>query len=183
MTEIDFLIQRRYADYRHGTGVQLKLFAGQLDKSPLHICWDSGRPVPETYRPLLNLDRTWLRYWPFSRGKGLVSRFESSIRKDWRGPQQIRSRIKPFKTSTKKKPSAYVIVASEFEAAVAREILDYLEAEYVLKVVDFLHLGPTQLPEYPHLSSLVLGAKKIYALTPTIQEVLMKISGRQTSHC
>jgi hypothetical protein len=45
--------------------------------------------------------------------------------------------------------------------------------------MDYLHLGATELSEFPEFSAILKGAKKIYALTPPIQAVLAKISGRR----
>jgi hypothetical protein len=177
--QIDFIVNRRYADYRHGTGVQLKLFAGQLAHKSLHICWDDGRSVKDTYQPVCNLNTSVLRTWPFSRGKGLVARVEEKLGLTWHNPARIAKRAKQFSSTKNGKSRAYVIIASEGEAEIARQILDVLDAEYVVNVMDYLHLGDTDLTEFPHFTAILNGAKKIYALTPPIQTALARISGRE----
>jgi hypothetical protein len=177
--QMDFLINRRYADYRHGTGVQLKLFAGQLVKKPLHICWDDERCVKDTYQPVCNLNTSWHRAWPFYRGKGLVGRMEDKLGLTWHDQKRIAKQASQFSTTRSNRAHAYVIVASEEEAKIARQILDVLDADYVVNVMDYLHLDPTGPAEFPQFAALLNGAKKIFALTPPIQAALAKISGRK----
>jgi hypothetical protein len=176
---IDFLINRRYADYRHGTGVQLKLLAGQLDHKGMHICWDDGDSVEDTYQPVYNLNTSLLRVWPFARGRGIVGRTEKALGLTWHQPSRIERKARNFSAAKKGRLHAYVIIASEEEAKIARQILDGLDADYVVNVMDYLHLGTTELSEFPEFSAILKGAKKIYALTPPIQAVLAKISGRR----
>ncbi|MGA2869875.1 MAG: hypothetical protein ABSF34_12050, partial [Verrucomicrobiota bacterium] len=147
--QIDYLINRRYADFRHGTGVQIKLFAGQLAQNPLHICWDVERSVSDTYQPVRNLNTSLLKAWPFKRGRGLVARMETKLGLTWHDQQRITRRVKQFTRPGTGKPRAYVIVASEEEAKIARQILGVLDAEYIVNVMDYLHLGETELPELP----------------------------------
>ena len=171
---MDYLINRRLADYRHGTGVQLKLFADHAGGEPLHICWDDARPVKETYEPTYNLNTSLLRVWPFRRGKGLVARLEDKVGLIWHEQTRITKRIKKLAGAGKLR--AYVIIASEAEAQIARWVLEALEAEYVVKVVDYLHMGDTELTDYPNLFAVLKGAKRAFALTPTIQQALANIS-------
>jgi hypothetical protein len=77
------------------------------------------------------------------------------------------------------KSRAYVIVASEEEAKIARQILDVLDADYLVNVMDYLHLDPEEPAEFPQFAALLKGAKKIFALTPPIQAALARISGRK----
>lgn len=176
---VDYIINRRYADFRHGTGVQIKLFAGQLEESPLHICWDVEPPVSDTYQPVCNLDTSLLKKWPFRRGRGLVADTEKKLGLTWDIPSRIEKQLKKFSTGKNGETRAYVIVASEAEAGIARRALKVLNARYVVNVMDYLHLGDTGLPEYPEFAALLKGAKKVFALTPPIQEVLSQISGRR----
>jgi hypothetical protein len=176
---IDYLINRRYADFRHGTGVQIKLFAGEILQQPLHICWDAEQGVSDTYQPVCNLNTSLLRTWPFKRGRGLVNRIETALGLNWQDPPRIARRLRQFSRSGNRKPRAYVIVASEEEAKITRRILAVMDAEYVVNVMDYLHLGKTHLPEFPEFAALLRGARKIFALTPPIQEVLAQISDRQ----
>jgi glycosyltransferase involved in cell wall biosynthesis len=177
--QMNFLINRRYADYRHGTGVQIKLFAGQLIEKPLHICWDDGRSVKDTYQPVCNLNTSLLKVWPFRRGRGLVVRMEAKLGLTWGDSSRIAKRVKQFATAKTGKSRAYVIIASEEEAHIARRILDILDAEYVVNVMDYLHLGCAELSKFPHFAAILKRAKKIFALTPPIQMTLEKISGRK----
>jgi hypothetical protein len=177
--QVNFLINRRYADFRHGTGVQIKLFAGQLVQKPLHLCWDDGRSVTDTYQPVCNLNTSLLRAWPFRRGRGLVGRMEEKSGLMWHDRARIAKRVKQFSIATASKSRAYVIIASEEEAKIARQILDVLHADYVVNVMDYLHLGVTELSEFPHFDAILKGAKKIFALTPPIQATLARISGRE----
>jgi hypothetical protein len=176
---MDFLINRRYADHRHGTGVQMKLFAAQLVEKPWHICWDDGCEVQDTYRPVCNLNTSWHRAWSFYRGKGFVGRMEKKLGLDWRNPGRIAKRVRQFSTAKTGKPRAYVIVASEEEAKISRQTLDVLDANYVVNVMDYLHLEPAGPNEFPHFAALLNGAKRIFALTPPIQSVLGRMSGRK----
>jgi hypothetical protein len=176
---VDYIINRRYADFRHGTGVQIKLFAGQLAEIPLHICWDVEQPVSDTYQPVCNLDTSLLKKWPFRRGRGLVAGTERKLGLAWNNPVRIEERLKKFAARKKGEARAYVIVASEEEAGIARRTLKVLNAQYVVNVMDYLHLGDTGLPEYPEFAALLKEAKKVFALTPPIQEVLSQISSRQ----
>ncbi len=178
MSQIDYIINRRYADFRHGTGVQIKLFAGQLGETPPHICWDVERPVSDTYQPVCNLDTSLLRVWPFRRGRGLVVDMEKKLGLTWHNQSRIEKQLRQFSSKTDRKPRAYVIAASEEEAGISRQILKALDAEYVVNVMDYLHLGDTNLPEFPQFAALLRGAKKIFALTPPIRAVLAQISGR-----
>ena len=176
---MNYLINRRYADHRHGTGVQIKLFAGQLVEKPLHICWDDERSVGDTYQPVCNLNTSLLKAWPFRRGRGLVGRIEARLGLRWQEPARLAKRVKALSTGEIKKKRAYVIIASEEEAAIARRILEVLGAEYVINVMDYLHLGSTELSEFPQFAGILQGAKKIFALTPPIQAVLARICGRE----
>ncbi|MDR3456882.1 MAG: hypothetical protein P4N60_05510 [Verrucomicrobiae bacterium] len=177
--QIDYLINRRYADFRHGTGVQIKLFAGEIGQNPLHICWDVEQNVADTYQPVCNLNTSWLRTWPFKRGRGLVNRVETSLGLTWHNQSRIAKCLNQFSRSGSGKPRAYVIVASEEEAKITRQIMEVLPADYVVNVMDYLHLGETDLPELPEFAALLKGARKVFALTPPIQDVLAQISGRR----
>ncbi len=175
---MDYLINKRYADHRHGTGVQIKLFAEQLAQKPPHLCWDDEQPVKDTYEPVCNLNTSWLRTWPFARGRGLVGKVEAALGLTWHNQARIAKKIKPFSAAKTGKSRAYVIIASEGEAKIARQILAVLDAEYVVNVMDYVHLGVTELPEFPEFAAILKGAKKIFALTPPIQATLAGISGR-----
>jgi len=177
--QIDYLINRRHADFRHGTGVQIKLFAREIAQQPLHICWDVEQSVSDTYRPVCNLNTSRLRTWPFKRGRGLLNRAETILGLTWHKQSNIVKQLKPFSRPGNGKPRAYVIVASEEEARITRQVLQIVNAEYVVNVMDYLHLGDTDLPEFPEFAALLKGARKIFALTPPIQDVLAEISGRQ----
>jgi hypothetical protein len=177
--QIDYVINRRYADFRHGTGVQIKLFAGEIAQKPLHICWDVEQSVTDTYQPVCNLNTSGLRTWPFKRGRGLVNRAETMLGLTWHNQSRVAKLLKQFPRPGNGKPRAYVIVASEEEAKITRQVLKVVDAEYVVNVMDYLHLGDTDLPEFPEFAALLKGARKIFALTPPIQGVLAQISGRQ----
>jgi hypothetical protein len=96
----------------------------------------------------------------------------------WDDEARIIGRVKRSASPGTKRLRAYVIVASENEAQIARLVLESLEAEYVVKVVDYLHLGPTELPGYPNLAKVLNGAKRVFALTPPIQRALAHVSKR-----
>ena len=177
--QIDYLINRRYADFRHGTGVQIKLFAGEIGQHPLHICWDVEKSIGDTYQPVCNLNTSRLRTWPFKRGRGLVNRAETILGLTWHKQPRIAGQLKQFSLPENGKRRAYVIVASEEEAKITRQVLKVVATEYVVNVMDYLHLGETDLPEFPEFAALLKGARKIFALTPPIREVLAQISGRQ----
>jgi len=176
--EIDYLINRRYADFRHGTGVQIKLFAVEIAQQPLHICWDVEQSVSDTYQPVCNLNTSRLRTWPFKRGRGIVNQAEMILGHTWHKQSRIANRLKEFSRTGSRNTRAYVIVASEEEAKISRQVLKIIDAEYVVNVMDYLHLGETDLLEFPEFATLLKEARKIFALTPPIQDVLAQISGR-----
>lgn len=153
--QIDYLINRRYADFRHGTGVQIKLFAGEIGQQPLHVCWDVEQPVSDTYQPVCNLNTSWLRDWPFRRGRGLVNRVETTLGLTWEDQSRIAKKLRPLARPGNGKPRAYVIVASEEEAKITRRVLQVVAAEYVVNVMDYLHLGDTDLPDFPEFAALL----------------------------
>jgi len=170
------MLNRRYADHRHGTGVQMKLFADQLLQKPFHICWDHEQTVVDTYQPVVNLNTSWLRDWPFSRGRGLVNRLETILGRTWHQQTRLARRTKQFVGANNSKPRAYVIIASEEEARIARTILETLDAEYAVNVMDYLHLDSER--NFPEFAAVLKGAKKIFALTPPIRDALVGISNR-----
>src|SRR5438105_5920004 len=98
------MLNRRYADHRHGTGVQMKLFADQLSHKPFHICWDHEPIVADTYQPVGNLNTSWLRNWPFPRGRGLVNRLETMLGRTWHEPTRLVTRTKKFAAASGSKP-------------------------------------------------------------------------------
>jgi len=163
--------------------VQLGLIAHELGDNALHICWDSGHALQETYVPVLNLNTSLLRRWPFRKGKGLVARTESALGISWNSEDALARRIRRLRrarksaSTTEQRQHAYVIVASEDEAKIARLILDNLDADYVLNVIDFTHCDRAVPDSYPQFSALIKGARKVFALTPTIAEVLESMSG------
>jgi hypothetical protein len=176
---MDYLINKRYADHRHGTGVQLKLFAGQLAEKPLHVCWDDGQGVKDTYEPVCNLNTSLVRKWPFGRGRGWVAKMETKLGRPWQDAEEITKRVKKFAPAKQGKKRAYVIIASEAEAKTARQVLGAVNAEYVVNVMDYLHLDSKAPPEYPEFAAILHGAKKVFALTPPIRAALADISGRR----
>lgn len=176
---MDYIINKRYADHRHGTGVQLKLFADRVKCKPLHICWDDNRGLGDTYRPVCNLNTSWLRVWPLRRGRGLVGKLEASLGLTWHNPARIAKQLTTLSAKKGPESRAYVIIASEGEAQVARMILDFLQSAYVVNVMDYLHLGATELSDFPHFAAVLKGAKRVFALTPPIQRALAKICDRK----
>src|SRR5579862_5841663 len=115
---MDYLINKRYADHRHGTGVQLKLFADQFEEKPLHVCWDDGQGVKDTYEPVCNLNTSLLRKWPLGRGRGLVARMETKLGRIWEEQSSISKRVKKFSRAKTGKSRAYVIIARSEERRV-----------------------------------------------------------------
>ena len=217
---MDYIINKRYADHRHGTGVQLKLLANQLAEKPWHICWDDARNVPDSYAPVCNLNTSLLRAWPFRRGRGFVGRVESALGRTWHRQARITKRLRsisepllrgprhalqrslrtflplpfrrgegrgegsfhvahPMVPSVASESRAYVIIASEDEAQITRQILDVLRPAYVVNVMDYLHLGATALSDFPHFAAVLRQAKSVFALTPPIQKALSRICGRK----
>lgn len=176
---MDYLINKRYADHRHGTGVQLKLFADQFEQKPLHVCWDDGQGVKDTYEPVCNLNTSILRKWPLGRGRGLVANLETKLGRVWEEQSKISKRVKKFSRARTGKSRAYVIIASEAEAKTARQVLGAVKADYVVNVMDYLHLETKGAGEFPEFAALLKDAKKIFALTPPIQSVLSQMSGRR----
>jgi len=182
--QISYLINRRYADYRQGTGVQLALIARQLSPSALHICWDDGHPIKETYRPVCNLNTSLLRWWLFKRGKGLVTRIEHALGVTWHSKEILARRTIRLKkkwsgaSAPRVCTYAYVIVAHEDEARIARTVLGSLKADYVLNIVDFHHRADSALESYPEFAALLKEARQVFALTPTIRDELQSLSGR-----
>lgn len=173
---MDYIINKRYADHRHGTGVQLKLFAHHFAAKPLHVCWDDGREVADTYAPVFNLNTSLVRKWPLARGKGLVAKVEMTLGRRWQEPGEIAKQVK--KISGSRGSRAYVIIASEAEAKTARQVLGAVESEYVVNVMDYLHLDSTSPAEFPEFTAILKEAKGVFALTPSIREALTRISGR-----
>jgi hypothetical protein len=178
MSQIKFIIQQRYSDFRHGTGVQLKLFASQLKKPPVQICWDTAFPVSDTYRPVINLDRSYLKYWPFLIGRGFISRLEHRHGAHRYELKQIRRKLNRLTRIHHKQPLAYVTVASEKDAEIACKVLDVLNAKYVVNIMDLMRHAEICRKDYPGLVRLLQGATRIFVLTTALQTSLADLALR-----
>jgi len=179
MAQLDFIIQQRHSDFRHGTGVQLKLFASQLQKPPVHICWDTAFPVSDTYRPVLNLDRSYLKYWPFLIGRGFIGRLEHQHGVHRYELKQIKSKLKRLTRNHHKQPLAYVTVASEKDAEITCKVLDVLNAKYVVNIMDLMRHAEICSKDYPSLMRLLQGATRTFVLTTALQTALADLALRR----
>jgi hypothetical protein len=179
MSQLDFIIQQRYLDFRHGTGVQLKLFASQLVTPPVHICWDTVFPLSDTYRPVINLDQSYLKYWPFVNiGRGFIGRLEHKLSAHCYKPKKIKLKLQRFTRNLQEQPLAYVTVACEKDAEIACDILDALNAKYVLNIMDLICHTELSINDYACLTRLLKGATKVFVLTTALQSALAGLALR-----